>query len=262
MSRKSGAAFLAMLAACSACTKKTADDPSGLQLARELVAKATHGKSKVLGAYRESPSLDAVILDSGGKKSVAWVLTDRKLLIIGSLFDAAGRDISSQADDFIPVDAGVMLSRAERAHGFTEGTRGPLIYVFFDPNCSYCSRFYRDTRSFIASNSIRIRWIPVAFLKPDSVGKAEAILSAKNPVAALASHEATFDEDTETGGISPLTAGNPGIREFIHANTESLLKGNDKIGTPSIVYVDKEGKPVLQVGLPSKISKIIGLAKE
>ena len=44
--------------------------------------------------------------------------------------------------------------------------------VFFDPNCPFCAHLWRELQPW--QNRLRVRWIPVAFVRPDSLGMASA----------------------------------------------------------------------------------------
>ena len=64
---------------------------------------------------------------------------------------------------------------------------GPVVvYDFFDPNCSYCPAPYKLEQQFIQEGKLTVRYVPVGFLTPSSLGKSAAILEAPNPPTALA----------------------------------------------------------------------------
>ena len=93
----------------------------------------------------------------------------------------------------------------------------------------------------------RIRWVIVAFIKSSSPGKAAAIMSAADPVAALASDEATFDSRTETGGITPLAKITPEQKTKIQQNLDFMTSFSLN-STPTILYKNIEGKGMVMRG--------------
>lgn len=73
------------------------------------------------------------------------------------------------------------------------------MIVMFDPNCPACARQWQVLKPFL--DTIRIHWVPVGYLRPDSTRKAAAILSAANPVEALTWNEDHYDFAHESGGL-------------------------------------------------------------
>ncbi|MBU2766902.1 thioredoxin fold domain-containing protein [Acidithiobacillus ferrivorans] len=61
-----------------------------------------------------------------------------------------------------------------------------MVYDFFDPNCYYCPAPYKMEQQFIQEGKLTVRYVPVGFLTPSSLGKSAAILEAPNPPVALA----------------------------------------------------------------------------
>ena len=88
-----------------------------------------------------------------------------------------------------------------------EGIKGPLVYLFMDPNCPYCHELYAWLQNPVAAKKIRLRIVVVGFLAPSSKAKAAAILGAGDPLAALQKNEAGFAirDGKPEGGIAPAT---------------------------------------------------------
>src|SRR3546814_8987929 len=61
--------------------------------------------------------------------------------------------------------------------------------MFSDPNCPYCNMFWKQARPWVESGKVQLRHIMVGMLRADSAGKSAALLSAKDPRAALNEHE-------------------------------------------------------------------------
>ena len=54
-----------------------------------------------------------------------------------------------------------------------------VVYVFTDPNCPYCNKFWSDARPWVKADKVQLRHVMVGILGPTSPGKAAALLSAK-----------------------------------------------------------------------------------
>ena len=65
-----------------------------------------------------------------------------------------------------------------------------VIYMFSDPNCPFCNMFWKQARPWVEAGDVQLRHVMVGMLRPDSAGKAAALLAAKDPEAALNEHEA------------------------------------------------------------------------
>ena len=87
----------------------------------------------------------------------------------------------------------------------------------------------------VNDGKLRVRFVVVGFLKPGSVGKAEAILSAQDPATAMALNEARFDTQTEEGGIAPDTTPSAAITAAVRSNT-ALLASSGELATPTVLW--------------------------
>lgn len=178
-----------------------------------------------------------------GKRPVAIYLTpDGKHAILGTMIGPTGEDVSKPVLDRLvskPMTAKTwqqLEGSAWIADGSAKAPR--VVYVFTDPNCPYCQKFWKDARPWVDSGKVQLRHIIVGILGPTSPGKAAALLGAKNPVAALHDHEMR-----KGGGVTALTE--------IPARAGAQLQGNHGLmeqlelaATPAILY--KDGNGVLQ----------------
>ena len=103
-----------------------------------------------------------------------------------------------------------------------------------------------------------MNWVPVAFLKPSSAGRAETLLAGGLP--ALERDEARFDESAEEGGV-PETH-RPDLAAKIRENTR-IFSATGGIMTPTLVYRDGEGRAKRFDGFPTPdiLDRIAGEAK-
>ena len=150
----------------------------------------------------------------------------------------------------------VATAVAHGARTFMVGKKGPVIDVFFDPNCIFCHKLYERALPLITAGKLQMRVTMVGFLKPSSADKAAAILSAKDPAKALAYNEAHFVKSTEEGGIKPITAQQPATTAAVGSNTGILIKTGQE-ATPAVVYCNKAGEFKILHGIPGNEGKFL-----
>ncbi|HQU15819.1 MAG: thiol:disulfide interchange protein DsbG [Chromatiales bacterium 21-64-14] len=255
----SGSRTLVLLPAiCLALTAllwgQSAPAASTLKQAQERVGQISHGHATVHQVFKGPAGLTGVVLEIQGRKTVAWLTADGQHLLLGNLFGPNGTNETRAAMEQVglipkPLPVPELTERSARADGFTVGKKGPLLTAYIDPNCIYCHKFYEQIMPLVKKGRIRVRFIPVAFLKPSSPGKAAALLHAKDPAAALATNEDSFDTTHEEGGLSPLAHPPAALLARIKSNTE-LLGKSGQLATPTLIYCNRKGTPVLLQGLP------------
>ncbi len=145
-----------------------------------------------------------------------------------------------------------------------EGHKGPVAYLFMDPDCPYCHQLFDLLQKPVAEGRVRLRAVVVGFLTPRSPGKAAAILGAAHPLKALQYNEAhfRFQHGRPDGGIAPASpAAVQKLRGTLARNyaflsgKESLLPqlglGPGVTSVPLLVY-RKEDRAHYVVGLPDR----------
>lgn len=142
--------------------------------------------------------------------------------------------------------AGSVLSDIDQASWIAEGDSPHIVYIFFDPNCPYCHKVYEATRSWVKSNKLQLRWIPVGILLPTSHGKAVAMLAADDPLKAFYKNE---DKYTMGDGGIDEDLGNPEVEKRLSAN-EALLSRTGIGAVPLLLFHSKDGEPILIQGAP------------
>lgn len=200
----------------------------------------------------------------GAKPMIMYSTTDAKTLITGMpvLVDEFGRNLSNEYDNqHLPKpDYSAIWGDLGKAKSINTGKQGANpVYVFFDPNCIFCNYAYRALDAY-AKAGADIRYIPVGILREDSLAKAAALLSAKDPAAALAEHEEKYKE----GGIAALE------KDKVPAALKAALESNAKLmqaaevsGTPGIFYKDKD-KVQFIPGMPKlgQLPAITGISEQ
>jgi thiol:disulfide interchange protein DsbG len=155
------------------------------------------------------------------------------------------------------------LADLERAHWIADGRDDAprKVYVFFDANCKYCTKFWSDARPWVDSGKVQLRYLMVGVISPTSPGKAAALLADPDPAQRLLAYERahafgvarsmtggphhSFDDPT----LPPLAAIPPAIAQQLVAN-ERLMTGLGLSGTPGLVYRGLGGQATVRSGYP------------
>ncbi|WP_308388726.1 thiol:disulfide interchange protein DsbG [Acidithiobacillus sp. AMEEHan] len=230
--------------------------------AQELVSGVTHDQAQVTKVLPGPGGLTALVIADDGHKTLAYASPDGKYLILAqAIVNSKGENVIRHDAEEAgllpkPLGAAQLAERASQAKSFVLGTKGPELIAFVDPNCIFCHKFYEDAKPLIAEGKLRVRYVVAAFLKPSSLGKAAAILSARDPAAAMAKNEKGFNEASEEGGISPDANPSPKVMAEVRKNTE-LLQDSGEVATPTIVYCDKDGKAQISHGMPEELDKFV-----
>ena len=218
-----------------------------------LSSLAASGKLKVLSQFpTEVAGLTGYIISNQDGTQVVY--GEAGYLFVGHLISPKGADLTDNyRDRYSPkpdilalvgkLDSGGHLIREGRA-------TAPLLYVFADPNCSICYRFYKMAEPLVSSGRLQLRWVMVAFLQASSAPKATAILSARDPRGALHADEDRFDTAHEAGGITPSPAQDKALQDVLRAHL-SAMDSIGGIGTPTLLYRDEQGHWAVVVGLPT-----------
>ena len=142
----------------------------------------------------------------GQQPAAAYVTADGKHVLVGSLFDAEGNDVAAEAVEKLvsaPMSAR-MWTKLEASAWVRDGKADAprVVYTFSDANCPYCHKFWEAARPWVDAGKVQLRHIMVGVIREDSPAKAAAILSARDPSAALLENEHQFDR----GGIKACRA--------------------------------------------------------
>lgn len=175
-----------------------------------------------------------------------WLASVSLLLALLSVqtTGAAGSKTQSRLDGALAATA--------KATWVGQGQGNKIVYVFFDPNCAYCPILYKNLQPLVAQYALQLRWIPVAILDATSLGKAAAILQAKDPKAALDFNERHYNTQAYTGSIA---------EEIPSSVTEARLRSNaallDQVGipvVPTMLFQAKSGEAMVIQGALSPVA--------
>lgn len=217
-----------------------------------LASLVAAGKVKLLSQFTtEVPGLRGYVVHSPDGTQVVY--GDNGYLFVGHIITPKGADLT---DNYLsryspkPDLAGIVSKLDAGGHLINEGrSTAPILYVFADPNCSFCYRFYTMAEPLVSSGRLQLRWVMVAFLQASSAAKATAILSASDPRAALHADEDRFDVTHESGGIAPASTQDKALQQVLQAHV-SAMDALGAQGTPTLLYRDARGHWSAQVGLP------------
>lgn len=232
----------------SASAPKTKDLPPVLQEA----VKA--GQFKVTKQFdTDAPGITGYVVEQNGQHRIVY--GDDGYLIMGRLISPEGENLSAQyTDQYVPKpDVSKVVDQLEAAgHLVQQGPDdAPVLYVFADPNCIYCHRFYQQVKPMVDAGQLQIQWVMVGFLKDSSMGRAAAILSADEPAKALVENENGFEEDSENGGIEPLDSPSQKLRDVIDEHYKQMSAAGGS-GTPTVLYKKQGDQWAARVGVPPK----------
>ena len=174
------------------------------------------------------------------------------LLVLGLMFGLTVGGAALAASDEQKSRNETTLAAAPKATWIAQGQGRRVVYVFFDPNCAYCPLLHKSLHPLIAPYDLQLRWIPVAILDATSLGKAAAIMQAKDPKAALDYNEAHYNMGTHSGSISeeiPSAA----TEADLHAN-EALLNQVGIPVVPTMLFRAKSGEAMVIQGALSPVA--------
>ncbi len=202
-----------------------------------------------------------VVKGPQGRTGILYGLGD--YVISGSLLDKTGQDLTKQyASTELPkpdyADAARKLSASSSL--VTEGPADkPEIYVFSDPNCPYCHKFWQQTRDWVDQGKVRIHWIMVGFLKPSSSGYAATILSSDDPVKTMNAFESRFNKNSPP--VEPMKDIPDDLRTVINQHGQ-LMADLGFSGTPGLFFQNTDGTWQAITGLPdqARLAQALGVS--
>lgn len=188
-----------------------------------------------------------------------YLTADGKQAIFGTMIDANGVDLSQEPLNRLvtkPLSAKVW-KQLEGSTWIADGAKNAprVVYTFTDPNCPYCNKFWSEARPWVTGGKVQLRHVMVGILRPNSPGKAAALLSAKDPQAALTQHA----QQHRSGGVTPLDQIPPAVRTQLDAN-QALMQQLGFSATPTTLYKDAEGNLKTVQGAPSAdmLGRVLG----
>lgn len=227
-----------------------------------------HLKNKGLDIVRDFPvgtALTGWVVSYQGKDFIVYTTADGEFLINGVLLDAQGNDLTdAHQKEWLPRPSWEDLASShfitEKSLATDQKTAQSTLYLFYDANCPFCHLAWLALQAY-RQVGLEIRWIPVAYLKPDSRDKAAALLSApKNQQAALLEKSMqAFGSNTTSFNKTPSEQD----KQQLQANMD-LMQAFGLNGTPGWVWLNTEGQLQTHSGmlrLP-KLPEVTGLPEQ
>lgn len=226
----------------------------------------------IVGTFPAPGGLAAWAGYTGQHPVALYVTPDGKHVIAGTMFDADGKEVAQDGLEKAvrgPMAAGAW-KQLEAAHWIQDGKADAprTVYVFTDPNCPYCNKFWSDARPWVDSGKVVLRHVIVGMLTPTSPGKAAALLSDRNPSAALAAYEranASSNKENMQGG-RPRPLADDGLKPLasIPSAVQAQLAVNERLmaslgleATPAMVWRDASGAIQVRTGAPDTVLPVV-----
>lgn len=215
----------------------------------DAVQRALAGKGlQITGTLDAPEGYEGFVASYQGRQLPVYFAPDHKHVLVGTLFDMDGHDLTSAA--MTEVEAGpfteAQWKELESASWVVEGNPQAkrIVYVFVDTRCPYCHHFWQQSQPFLKDGQVQIRDILVGVIAPESLPEAAAILAAKDPTGAWNRNEANF-------GSNPAPANDPSAAAVakIRANT-TLMQKLRFMGTPSLIWKGADGRIHTLQGMP------------
>ncbi|MFI8479879.1 thiol:disulfide interchange protein DsbG [Pseudomonas sp. NPDC078700] len=205
--------------------------------------------AEVVGKFDAPGGMQGFAAKYNGQAMALYLMPDGKHVLLGTLLDEQGADLSEAPLEKLVYQpmAKEMWARMEKSHWVADGKADAprVVYVFSDPNCPYCTMFWKQSRPWVESGKVQLRHIMVGIIREDSEGKAAAILTAKSPESALHEHESAG----QSSSLKPLKTIPAEIQKQLDNNV-ALMGELGGQATPAIFYLDKNGRMQQQQGAP------------
>ncbi|HMV94573.1 MAG TPA: thioredoxin fold domain-containing protein [Piscinibacter sp.] len=122
---------------------------------------------------------------------------------------------------------------AQKGHGFTIGAMmaANTVYVFFDTTCPHCAELWGAAQPLL--NRLKMVWMPIGLLRPQSGPQGATILAAPDPAKAMTENETSVL--ARGGGISVPSSLPDEIVKKVEENTR-LFRELQAESVPLIVY--------------------------
>ena len=182
-----------------------------------------------------------------------WRLRGALLVLCLSAWHSLMWPLAARATAVSEAELGKLYPVLEKSAAIVEGVQDAkqakaVLYVYFDANCLYCHVTWKALQLY-ERVGLQVRWVPVAYQKDSSFGRAAAILAAKDPLAAFRGNETGYREKSYDGAIKPLAKVSAEVRNLLDANT-ALMNRFGVPATPALVWKDAKGRVRVSAGVP------------
>lgn len=208
------------------------------------IAALTNKGLKIDGSLAAPPGLHGYLAEYHGQPIPVYLLPDGQHVVIGTLYDAKGNDLTTPAMREVVGQAGPTLGAAQwnqlaKSSWFVAGNPHAkrVVYAFMDTRCPFCHRMWVASQPLLKQGHVQLRVIVVAVIAPSSLPEGAEVLDASDPLTAWKRNEQDFGHNANPAPA----AGSALSRAKIQANTQ-LFTQLGFPGTPTVVYKDASGK--------------------
>ena len=221
---------------------------------------------EIIGPLKAQGGLQAWAGQRGGQPMALYLTPDGKHVVTGVMVNAQGEDVNRPALEAMvqPVVDKATWDAVQSTRWVADGSaKAPrVVYMFTDPNCPYCNKLWADARPWVEAGKVQLRHVLVGVIRADSAGKAAAVLTSKDPAAALAAHSKLHGsgriQPVDGRGLQPLKDIPASIRTQLASNQHAMVQLGLS-ATPALVWKDAQGQVHTLTGAPEgRLSEVLG----
>lgn len=204
---------------------------------------------------------------NGDRFQVVYAMPDGEAAIAGTLWDAAGKNVTRQQIRYIPgavptvridVPEGAKAAAGNLSQQIYAGTIGregaPEVIMFIDPRCSFSIRAMQVLQPAVDAGKLRLRVVPLSLLDYEDAGASTRYAKAMTSLPA----DAGMVQAWTSGGLSGvLDQPAPQAQARLDANM-AAAKAVALTGTPTFFWKHKDGSLGRLDGVPADPDRFIG----
>lgn len=247
-------------------TQETKVSPESRDNLNKILKHISQGQAEVVKTFDGPDGLIGVIAkDTQGQSIVLWASPGGNILIPGAAIDAQANNLNEtmRLDLGLDSPAEATLARAANpnARAILQGTKGPILTVFIDPNCIHCHHLFKAVQQPVSDGKLRVRYVLNGFLNETSKGIAAAIIGSNDPLAALLKAENGYDEKKGLAGLPPLNPVPSDLASAIDENNKTLQAAGG-VSTPTLIFCNNEKKVQIVQGSPKELNALLAIMGE
>ena len=187
--------------------------------------------------------------------NTVFISKDQKYYIKGELYNAQGESLSNQYIEMHMKKAILddVWKTLENSTWIQDGKKDAprIVYVFSDPNCPYCHKFWQSARPWVESGKVQLRHIQVGIIREESRAQVASLLLSKDPEAMF--YDINLNKAKKS--LKPAAGIPAAIAEKIDLN-QSLMEKYGFFSTPSMAWRDSTGTFQSAQGMPSDLKAV------
>ena len=228
----------------------------------ELIQKITEDRLTLLKTFEGPGDLTGYVMQpkQGGSPIILYAQKQGAYAVYGTLIGPDGANLSEQDQEKYVTSyvADLIAAQLNTVSTFSEGSADApyQLYVLADPSCSACHYFYQNAKKQISDGQLRIQWILVGFVQPDSLAQAATIMHDKDPAKAMTENESGFDSQHEKGGAKAMKDIPKDLQAKLDANM-AFMHATGLSKTPTLMFYGKDGKLVFIEGAPRDMAAFL-----